>query len=284
MSEPEAPEGEQVRRPEEREPDPRIAGEKHPIARMLLIGAGASAVGVAIVLALDWFPAQGATAAAPIDRLYDVLMVVSVPIFVLVMSVAIYSVAKFRVRPGDKRDGAPIHGNTKLEVIWVLIPFVIVSVLAVYAWIVLNDIERNEPNPLPVTVRGQQFTWTFQYPQQGGRPVTSNELVLPVGRQAHFQIEALDVIHSFWVPEFRLKQDAVPGIRTQMRVTPSREGNYPVVCAELCGIGHSTMRQEARVLSQADFDAWLRERQAAEAEREGGGEQAAAGGDDGSGG
>ncbi len=275
---PEAPDEDQVRRPEQREHDSRVAGERHPIARMLLVGFVASAIGVAIVLALDWFPSQAATAAKPIDLLYDVLLVVSVPIFVLVMTVAIYSVMKFRARPGDQSDGAPIHGNTKLEVIWVLVPFVIVSVLAVYGWLVLNEIEDDAGNALPVTVRGQQFAWSFQYPQANAEPVTSKELVLPVDRQAHFQIEAADVIHSFWVPEFRMKQDAVPGIRTQMKVTPNRIGSYPVVCAELCGIGHSTMRQNARVLSQADFDAWLREQQAAQQE---GGEQAAAGGEPG---
>ena len=107
---------------------------------MIALAALAAAVGIAIVLIMDWFPAEASSAAHPIDRLYDVLLIFSVPIFVLVMSVAIYSVIKFRARPGDMGDGAPIHGNTRLEVFWVAIPFLIVSGLAIYGWVVLDDI------------------------------------------------------------------------------------------------------------------------------------------------
>jgi cytochrome c oxidase subunit II len=233
---------------------------RHPLAQMLTIGVVASAIGVAITLAMDWFPPQADTAARDIDHLYDVLLIFSVPIFVLVMTIAIYSVWKFRARPGDQRDGAPIHGNTTLEIIWVAIPFLIVSGLAIYSWIELNDIEAKQPNELPVTVTGQQFTWSFQYPQAGGRPVNSSELVLPVDRPVNFTVKAKDVIHSFWVPAFRLKQDAVPGTTQRVRLTPTREGRYEVVCAELCGLGHATMRNAVRVVSQQEFTTWLEER------------------------
>jgi cytochrome c oxidase subunit 2 len=239
--------------PEEQRP----AHQKHPLARMLLIGLIASAVGVFICLQIDWFPSQGSTQAEKIDTLYDVLLIVSVPIFVLVMTVAIYSVFAFRAKPGDKGDGAHIHGNTRLEVVWVTIPFMIVTALAVYGWIVLDDIEAKKSNELVVNVTGQQFTWSFEYPEEH---VKSSELVLPVDRPVHFQIHALDVLHSFWVPAFRMKQDAVPGIETQTRVTPDREGTYEVVCAELCGIGHSTMRQEVRVVPEAEWEAWVKDR------------------------
>src|SRR4051795_9787778 len=138
--------------------------EKHPIARMLGIGLIASVIGVAIALAIDWFPTGATTKSREIDTLYDVLLLVSVPIFVLVMTVAIYSVVKFRARPGDMGDGPPIHGNTRLEGGWVTIPFIIVTTLAIYAWIVLNDVEAKKPNELKVQVVGQQFPWTFQYP------------------------------------------------------------------------------------------------------------------------
>src|ERR1700712_1523507 len=103
---------------------------------MLLIGLVASIIGVAIALAIDWFPAGATTKSGEIDTLYDVLLIVSVPIFVLVMTAALYSVTKFRARPGDMSDGAPIHGNTRLEVVWVAVPTLIVSVLAAYGWIV----------------------------------------------------------------------------------------------------------------------------------------------------
>jgi cytochrome c oxidase subunit II len=239
--------------PEEQRP----AHQKHPLARMIAIGVIASIIGVFICLQIDWFPTAGSTQADKIDTLYDVLLIVSVPVFVLVMTIAIYSVFAFRAKPGDTGDGAHIHGNTRLEIVWVTIPFLIVSALAIYGWVVLDDIEARQPNELVVNVTGQQFTWTFDYPQEH---VTSNELVLPVDRPVHFQIHAKDVLHSFWVPAFRMKQDAVPGITTQTRVTPTEEGAYPVVCAELCGIGHATMRQQARVVPTGEFEAWVKDR------------------------
>jgi cytochrome c oxidase subunit 2 len=242
--------------------DPRIEGEQHPVAKMLGLGALASAIGVAICLWIDWFPVNAAGDAGQIDTIYDVLLICSVPIFVLVMTIVIYSVIRFRARPGDMRDGPPIHGNTRLEVIWVTIPFLMVTALAVYGWVVLDDIEAKQPDALVVNVTGQQFTWTFEYPQE---KVSSAGLVLPDGRPVEFRIKTNDVIHSFWVPEFRLKSDAVPGLTTKIRLTPDRVGRYQVVCAELCGLGHAAMRQNVRVVAPATFDAWL-ERQAEAAE------------------
>jgi cytochrome c oxidase subunit 2 len=236
------------------ETDPRLEGEKHPVARMIAIGVIASLVGVAITLLIDWFPTSASGAAGDIDTLYDVLLICSVPIFVLVMTIAIYSVVRFRAKPGDMGDGPPIHGNTRLEVIWVTIPFIMVTALAIYGWIVLNDIEAKAQDQMVVNVTGQQFTWTFEYPQQN---VNSNELVLPVDRPIEFKIKTKDVLHSFWVPEFRLKSDAVPGLTTIIRLEPDRVGRYEVVCAELCGLGHSTMRQFVRVLPADDFDGWV---------------------------
>jgi cytochrome c oxidase subunit II len=222
-----------------------------------MIGLIAAVIGVLICLQIDWFPSQGSTQAEQIDTLYDVLLIVSVPVFVLVMTVAIYCVIAFRAKPGDMGDGAHIHGNTKLEVIWVTIPFMIVTALAVYGWIVLDDIEAAKPNELVVNVTGEQFAWSFDYPDEN---VKSNELVLPVDRPVHFQIHAKDVLHSFWVPDFRMKQDAVPGIETNTRATPDKLGTYPVVCAELCGLGHSTMRQQVRVVPVAEWEEWVKDR------------------------
>ena len=231
--------------------------EKHPLARMFGIGVVASLIGIAIALAIDWFPPGATTKAHEIDTLYDVLLIVSVPIFVLVMTVAIYSVITFRARPGDMGDGAPIHGNTRLEVAWVLVPFLIVTTLAAYGWIVLNDVEAKQKNELHVRVIAQQFAWHFQYLDQPGKP-TYNTLYLPKDRPVKFDVVTRDVIHSFWVPSFRLKTDTVPGLTTHIRVTPNKFGNFDIVCAELCGLGHSTMRQTAHVVSTPVFDAWLR--------------------------
>jgi cytochrome c oxidase subunit 2 len=240
---------------------------------VVALSLAATAIGIVIVLAIDWFPAQASTAAGDIDTLYDVLLVVSVPIFVLVMAVALYSVYAFRVKPGDMSDGAPIHGNTRLEIIWVTIPLIIVTVLAAYGWIVLDDIEAKKSDTLVVHVTGQQFAWSFEYPGQG--KLQSNQLVLPKDRPVHFKINSKDVLHDFWVPEFRLKSDAVPGITTDVRLTPTRLGSYPVVCAELCGIGHSTMRQTVRVIPAAAFDSWVEKQQ--QSDEDGG--MAGAGGD-----
>jgi cytochrome c oxidase subunit 2 len=250
------------------EEDPRIRGERHPVARMIGLGIAASLVGIAISLLIDWFPTSAAGSAHQIDTVYDVLLICSVPIFVLVMTVAIYSVVRFRAMPGDMRDGAPIHGHTKLEVVWVTIPFLMVTALAIYGWIVLDDIEAKQPNTLVVKVTGQQFTWSFDYPSE---KVHSTELVLPKDRPVEFRIHTNDVIHSFWVPEFRLKSDAVPGLTTKIRVTPNRLGRYQVVCAELCGIGHSTMRQNVRVVAPAEFDSWLDDQKQAAGGAAGGG-------------
>jgi cytochrome c oxidase subunit 2 len=228
---------------------------------MLGIGLIASLIGVAIALSIDWFPVNATSSTKKIDTLYDVLLIVSVPIFVLVMTVAIYSVIRFRAKPGEMGDGAPIHGNTRLEVVWVLIPTIIVSALAAYAWIVLDDVEAKQPNELHVRVISQQFAWHFQYPQYGN--FTANTLYLPKDRPVKFDVVTRDVLHSFWVPSFRLKTDAVPGITTNIRVTPSRLGKYDVVCAELCGLGHATMRQYAHVVDTSGFTTWVNQQKGA---------------------
>jgi cytochrome c oxidase subunit 2 len=238
---------------------------------MALASLVATIVGIAIVLNIDWFPVEASSASSEIDTLYDVLLIASVPVFVLVMAVVVYSVLAFRVKPGDLSDGAPIHGNTRLEVIWVTIPFILVSALAVYGWVVLDDIEAKAKDPLVVNVQARQFAWNFEYPAQG--KVRSDQLVLPKGRAVEFRIHTEDVIHDFWVPEFRLKSDAVPGLTTHVRTTPTRVGKYDVVCAELCGIGHSTMRQRVSVVPAASFDKWVSRKKAA------GGDKSEAGGD-----
>ena len=226
----------------------------HPLARMVLYSVIATIVGTVLVLVIDWFPTGASTAAGPIDLLYDVLLVPSVVIFVLVMAVVIYCAVKFRAKPGDLGDGAPIHGSTRLEILWVTVPFIMVTALAVYGWVVLDDIEAKQPNTLIVDVRAQQFAWRFTYPDEGD--LKTNQLVLPKDRPVEFRVTTNDVLHSFWVPQFRLKTDTVPGLTTKIRVTPNREGRYDVVCAELCGIGHSTMRQAVRVVAPGEFSAW----------------------------
>jgi cytochrome c oxidase subunit 2 len=232
---------------------------------MLVIGAIASILGVALALAIDWFPVPASSQAHKIDDLYDVLLIASVPVFVLVEVIVLFSVWKFRMKPGEElKDGPPIHGNTTLEVIWTAIPAILMVGLSTYAYVVLRDIERKPANEMIVNVTGQQFTWTFEYPGMGpgGSALKSDQLYLAKGRPVEFHVRTKDVIHDFWVPEFRLKIDAVPGLTTKYRVNPTRTGDYSVVCAELCGLGHATMRQGAHVLPAASFQAWVSEQQA----------------------
>ena len=113
--------------------------------------------------------------------------------------------------------------------------------------------------PLEINAIGQQFAWKFKYSDYGD--LESGELVLPVGQEARFTMTAVDVLHSFWVPNFGQKMDAVPGIETSILVTPTQEGEFQVVCAELCGLGHATMRAKARVVSRTEFDSWIQEQQ-----------------------
>ena len=249
--------------------------DKTPVLQMLVVGFVASALGIAAGLAIEWFPESASTQAGPIDHLYDVLIWTSVPVFVLVTTIVLFSVIKFRMRPGEEDlDGPPIHGNTRLEVIWTAIPAIMLVVLCSYAWIVLVDIEEAKANEMRVNVTGQQFAWTFEYPQAGGKPIKSDQLYLPNDRPVRFFVKALDVIHDFWVPAFRMKVDAVPGIETKYRITPNRVGTYPVVCAELCGLGHSVMRSSARVVTPAAFDKWIAEQKAPAQPAAGGGTEA----------
>jgi cytochrome c oxidase subunit II len=231
------------------------------VRTMLLIGAVASVLGIAVALLIDWFPVPASEQAGPIDTLWDVLLIASVPVFVLVETIVLYCAIKFRMRPGEElKDGPPIHGNTKLEIIWTAIPAILLVGLCTYAYVVLTDIEKAEANSMQVRVVGEQFTWTFYYPGEGDEEIASPQLYLPANTPVNFTVQSKDVIHDFWVPAFRMKIDAVPGLDTHIRVTTTdRMGEFPVVCAELCGLGHSTMRQSAHVMTREDFDARLAE-------------------------
>jgi cytochrome c oxidase subunit 2 len=176
----------------------------------------------------------------------------------MVMVVVLFSVVKFRMRPGEEElDGPPIHGNTRLEVVWTAIPAILLVGLCTYSFIVLQNVEAAQPNTMNVRVVGEQFEWTFYY-EADGKKIATHELHLPVNRPEKYTIQTKDELHDFWVPAFRMKKDAVPGIDVSYRVTPNRTGTFPIVCAELCGIGHATMRARAVVEPEARFTAWLK--------------------------
>src|SRR5246500_5445795 len=225
---------------------------------MAVIGVGATAAGIAIALSIHWFPADASTQAHNIRTLYDVLLIASVPIFALVITVVGYSVWNFRMKPGEEeKDGPPIHGNTRLEVVWTALPALLIVGLCAYSYSVLRSNEDNKPGAMVVNVTARQFAFEFSYRNAAGQEVVSPELYLPVNRPVVFHLRSLDVIHSFFVPEFSEKLDAVPGIVTTLRVTPTRLGTYPAECTELCGAGHSLMRQAVHVVTPTAFRTWL---------------------------
>jgi cytochrome c oxidase subunit 2 len=229
-----------------------------PLLQMGIIAAIAIAIGIPVALSVPWFPAEGSTQAHNIHTLYDVLLIVSVPIFVLVETVVLYSVWQFRMKPGEEeKDGPPIHGNTRLEVVWTAIPAILLVSLCGYAYSVLRSNEKTHPGAMVVNVLERQFAFQFEYPLSQNKTIYSAVLYLPNDQPVVFHLRSLDVIHSFFVPEFSEKLDAVPGITTTLRVTPTRLGTYPAECTELCGAGHSLMRAPVHVVTDAEFKQWL---------------------------
>jgi cytochrome c oxidase subunit 2 len=250
-----------------------------------------AAVMSVVLVQFQWFGDADSAQAGKIDTLFDVMIVLSSFVFSIVVVMLAYAVWKFRVKPGDEGDGEPIHGNTKLEIAWTVIPTVIVLFGAVYSWIVLDDIEAKASDSMPLNVTAQQYKWTFEYPEvqtgeANGQPtyLTSNELHVPVDRQLSVHLTALDVLHSFWVPEWRIKRDAVPAgaggdeIDDDFVVTPNEEGTFALICTELCGFGHATMRATVVVESKADFDQWVSDQKAAAAKASSGAASSSSGG------
>jgi cytochrome c oxidase subunit II len=225
---------------------------------MAVIGAVVTAIGIPLALSIPWFPADASTQAQNVHTLYDVLLIATVPIFVGVETVILYSVWKFRMKPGEElKDGVPIHGNTRLEVVWTALPAILIVGMCGYAYSVLRSNEQVRAGAMVVNVTERQFAFEFSYPLSPGKQIVSADLYLPKGRPVVFHLRSLDVIHSFFVPEFSEKIDAVPGITTTLRVTPTRIGDYPAECTELCGAGHSLMRAGVHVVTPAAFRVWL---------------------------
>ena len=167
------------------------------MGQMVAIGVIASVLGIALGLLIDWFPVQASGEAKKIDTLWDVLIIASVPVFVLVQTIVLYSVWKFRMRPGEElMDGPPIHGNTRLEIIWTAIPAVLLVALCSYSYVILHDIEDAAAKAtMNVRVVGEQFTWTFHYPGESAaaRRSLTNQLYLPVDTEVKFTVQSKDV-------------------------------------------------------------------------------------------
>ena len=220
----------------------------------------ATAIGIVLSFVIHWFPAQASTQAHNTDRFYHVLVIATIPIFVLVVTVILYSVWQFHMKPGEElKDGPPIHGNTRLEIFWTTVPTVLLLSMVGYSFVVLKENEKKPAREIQVEVTGQQFSWSYEYPRSvtGGKPLKTNQLYVPNGESVEFNLKSADVIHAFWIPAFRIQEDVVPGITTHWRATPDLLGNYPVVCNLLCGTGHSLMRSTVHVVSEQRFRAWI---------------------------
>jgi cytochrome c oxidase subunit 2 len=202
-------------------------------------------------------PIAASAQAQPIDNLFKIEGIVIGFLFSLIVVLMMYSIVVFRRRRGDTADAPHVEGNTKLEIAWTLAPLATVLVFAYLGSGALADTMRADPKPLTINVIGQKWAWRFEYPQYG---IVSDKLYMPEKKQALLRMSSVDIIHSFWVPEFRVKQDALPGgpeFVRDLRVTPEKIGSYKLRCAELCGEQHTTMIADVLVLSQADFDAWV---------------------------
>jgi cytochrome c oxidase subunit 2 len=233
------------------------------IVQLLVLGLLFGAAAAAVALLIPWLPPVASRERHRIDIVFWVATAICIGIFTIVAAAIAYAVLKFRRAPDDDSDGPPIHGHTGLEIVWTAVPAVLVTAIAIVSSVVLVKNGRAGRDPLRVDVTAIQFAWTFTYRNHGADGVTSPVLYLPRGESAKLTLRSLDVIHSFWVPEFGQKQDAVPGTTQHLVITPTKNGTYPVICTELCGLGHATMRTQAVVVEPGEFDSWARkERQA----------------------
>jgi cytochrome c oxidase subunit 2 len=202
---------------------------------------------------LGLMPVAASAQAGPIDWLFDLHVIMMSFLFSLITVIMVYSLVVFRRKPGETGDGAHIEGNTKLEIFWTLLPLVVVIWFGIIGADNLRQVRAVDPNALEVRVIGFQWSWRFEYPQG----FSSNTLYLPANKQVLLKMESIDVLHSFWVPEFRIKQDLVPGRVTELRITPTLEGEYQVLCAEICGTSHAYMVSPVVVVSQIAYEAWV---------------------------
>lgn len=251
--------------------------------------------GILLTLISLWYgqnhglmPVAASQGADEIDDLFNFMMTIATGLFLIVEGVLVYCLFKFRRKKGDKTDGPPTEGNVPLEIVWTAIPTVIVFILALYSFEVYNNIGGLDPNtsrdfadekmvafnphqhhlalglgnsrsnekPLVVNVQGIQYAWIFTYPDSG---VVSGELHVPINKPVKVKMTAGDVIHAFWVPELRLKQDVIPGRDSELIFTANRLGDYPIICAELCGSFHGGMKTVLHVESEEDYQKWIQE-------------------------
>jgi cytochrome c oxidase subunit 2 len=229
----------------------------------VIVGILVIVLTVLIYLGIDsagLMPVEASAQAAEIDWMWNLEVIAMSFLFALIVVPMAYSLVVFRRREGDTTDAEHMEGNTRLEIAWTIVPLFVVIAYAYLGAINLAATQRADPEAMVVKVTGLQWSWNFEYPAVDGVAPVSDELHLPVGKQVLLRMTSNDVIHSFWVPEFRVKQDVVPGRITELRITPTLEGDdYKVRCAELCGTSHYSMEKPVVVSTQEEFDAWMAE-------------------------
>jgi cytochrome c oxidase subunit II len=223
------------------------------LIQLIALTIVAFAISAAVAVFIPWLPTPASREAGRIWFAYWFTIWICLVIFSIVAAVLVYALLNFRVKEDDLSDGPPVHGHTTLEIVWTAIPFVLVTAIAIVSAIVLAKDSRAGRNPLRITVTTQQFAYTFTYPNG---TTYSDALRLPVNRHVLLTLHSNDVIHSFWVPQMGQKSDAVPGLNNKLVVTPDRLGTYPIICTQLCGLGHAYMRNKAIVMSAADYAKW----------------------------
>ena len=264
---------------------PVVAGRRTDAVWLLTLWIVLSIIGCLLV-ALVWGPhmppGRASNTAASQATDFTVLGTIAAPVVIGVLLYFGWALAFWRQRPGDETDAAPLHGNIRVQVTWIVGTAAIVLGLAVYGTIELiapagagagqgpqpifknglppaasaTSWSPNSNNILQVQVIGQQWAWTFRYPQFGGFETT--QLALPVNQPVQFNVTSLDVIHSFWAYTLGVKADANPGVNNVTFTVPKQAGQFVVRCAELCGIWHGAMYVTGEVLSDANFMAWTK--------------------------
>ena len=237
---------------------------------------------------INLLPIDASENATVYDELFKVLFTIGIVLFVLMAGLVIYSLIKFRRKPGESEDGIAIEDNLPLEIFWTAVPTIVILFVGLYSYdiydrmggmqtlhsshhehaamqsnnriwagIGVNSVEKinNFPStPLSVEVTAQQFAFLFHYPSGD---ILSGELHVPIGEPINMRMESKDVIHAFWVPEFRIKQDIIPGQPTVLSFIATRAGRYPIICAELCGPYHGGMRSTVVVEKKDDYEKWF---------------------------
>ena len=242
------------------------------IAVVLVTVGVLAAAGITPQRAWDsFFPVGGATPvtdrAVATKALYDIVFYIAVAIFLIVETMIVFTVLRYRRKPGDEALPPQIHGNNLVEVIWTAIPTAIVLLLFVMSWQTLNTVEAKPPSEVHVRAVAARYQWRFDYLDANGATLFSQALpvgeeggmFLPVGEPITVTLKADDVIHAFYVPRFLFKRDAVPGKENVFSFTVEEAGTYRGQCAELCGAFHGSMIFDVHAIPKADFEAWLAE-------------------------